>query len=84
MGIFSKFSITDGTITDGTITPWTADDWAERFLSVGLSENVPESVRELFNVARGTIIYGSLFYPLFALGLAQAVRVTFSRRSWNV
>ena len=71
MGIFSKFSI-----TDGTIAPWTADEWAERFLSVGLSEKVPENVRELFTVARGTIIYGSLFYPLFALGLEQAVRVT--------
>jgi hypothetical protein len=36
---------------------------------------VPEPIRELFDVARGAMIYGWFFYPLFRLGEDQLHRV---------
>ena len=52
----------------------TADDWATPFLTVQLVPSVPENTRALFDVARSAILYGSLFYPLFALGLEGVYR----------
>ena len=51
------------------------DAWAASILKVGLSENVPKDVRNLFEVAQGAMCYGSLFYPLFTLGIEQLHRV---------
>jgi len=48
--------------------PITARDWTERLLAVELDDTVPVNVRRLFAVARGTMVYGSLFYPLWAVG----------------
>lgn len=59
---------------DGTVTPMTEDDWTRHLLAVQLAASVPENVRALFDVARGAILYGSLFYPLFALGLEGIYR----------
>lgn len=55
--------------------PMTPDDWAGRFLAVQLDERVPADVRDLFAVARGTMLYGAFFYPLYAVGGEQARRV---------
>lgn len=52
----------------------TADDWAKPLLAVQLAPSVPENTRALFDVARGSTLYGSLFYPLFALGLEGVYR----------
>ena len=46
----------------------TAERWAERILAVGLSEAVPVEVRDLWEVARGVLVYGFFFYPLYTLG----------------
>ncbi len=51
------------------------NDWARAFLAVELSESVPADVRGLFAVARGTLVYGWFFYPLYALGEEQLHRV---------
>ncbi len=51
------------------------DDWAREFLAVELKEHVPEEVRELFAVARGAMLYGWFFYPMFFLGEEQLYRV---------
>ncbi len=51
------------------------DDWARAFLSVELKQHVPHEIRELFEVARGAMLYGWFFYPLFALGEEQLYRV---------
>lgn len=59
---------------DGTVTPMAGDDWTRYLLAVQLAASVPENVRALFDVARGAILYGSLFYPLFALGLEGIYR----------
>lgn len=69
-GVFARFSM-----TDASVKPLTATDWVERFLTPKLSPTVPDEVRELFEVARGAMLYGVCFYPLFTLGLEQAFRL---------
>jgi hypothetical protein len=68
-GVFARFLMSDG------VQPLTANDWVKRFLTPKLSPNVPEEVQELFEVARGAVLYGVFFYPLFTLGLEQAFRL---------
>lgn len=55
--------------------PMEEDDWAREFLAVELSEDVPCSIRDLFNIARGAMLYGWFFYPLFRLAEEQLYRV---------
>jgi hypothetical protein len=49
--------------------------WAERFLAVELSASVPVEVRDMWEVARGVLLYGWFYYPLYALGEHQLRRV---------
>jgi hypothetical protein len=51
------------------------DDWAQNFLAVELSEDVPLEIRDLFAIARGAMLYGWFFYPLFRFGEEQLYRV---------
>jgi hypothetical protein len=51
------------------------NDWARAFLAVELRDSVPSEVRDLFAVARGVLLYGWFFYPLYALGEEQLHRV---------
>lgn len=68
-GIFGRVSPVAGPMRmDG-------EDWARRFLAVELASHVPEPVRDLFAVARGALVYGWFFYPLFKLGEEQIYRV---------
>ncbi|HYC90578.1 MAG TPA: hypothetical protein VEO54_15280 [Thermoanaerobaculia bacterium] len=60
----------------GTVAELTADDWTARLLDIHISPAVPDSVRDQVEIARGAMIYGSLFYPLFTLGLEQLFRVS--------
>lgn len=46
------------------------------FLEPKLNLQVPIPVQRLFEVARGTLIYGYYFYPLFTLGIEQLSRVS--------
>jgi hypothetical protein len=69
-GVFVRFSLADG--SSRRTTP---ADWTERLLALQLDPTVPTEVRELYAVARGAMLYGSLFYPLFTLGLEQVARV---------
>lgn len=59
---------------DGVPSQMTANDWAKSLLAVQLAPAVPENIRALFDVARGSILYGSLFNPLFALGMEGVYR----------
>jgi hypothetical protein len=52
-----------------------ADAWVQDVLKHDLSPAVPVAVRELFEVARGTLIYGFLYYPLLTVGTEQIFRV---------
>jgi hypothetical protein len=49
--------------------------WLRQFSRAELDAAVPEDVRALFEVARGALIYGYLFYPLYTLGIEQLTRV---------
>lgn len=66
--LFSRLS-QDPSATDG------GDQWAELLLEPHLSEHVPIEVRKLFEVARGAMLYGYFFYPLYTLGNEQVFRV---------
>ncbi|HBZ82756.1 MULTISPECIES: hypothetical protein [Brevibacillus] len=47
----------------------------EVFLEPTLDDVVPEEVKRLFEVARGCLLYGHFFYPMYTLGLEQLYRV---------
>jgi hypothetical protein len=53
----------------------TVDQRAAEFLQPQLSERVPLEVHRLFEIARGALLYGVFFYPLYALGSEQLLRV---------
>ena len=57
-----KFKITD-------------DERAEEFLEIELADSIPIEVRRQFEAVRGAMLYGCFFYPLFALGTDQLLRV---------
>lgn len=57
-----KFKITD-------------DERADEFLKIELDTSLPIEVRRQFEAARGAMLYGCFFYPLFALGADQLLRV---------
>ena len=50
-------------------------DWVQAILKPELKEFVPDEVRALFEVARGSMAYGYFFYPLFTLSAEQIFRV---------
>ncbi len=50
--------------------------WAAHFLSFNLDEQVPAEIRSLYEVARGAMLYGYFFYPLYTLGTEQLFRIT--------
>jgi hypothetical protein len=52
-----------------------AAKYVQTVLAPGLSTNVPEDIQKLFEVARGAVLYGYLFYPLYTLGMEQLLRV---------
>ena len=48
--------------------------WLIDVLGPQLSASVPSEVLKLFEVARGAIVYGYLFYPLMTLGERAALQ----------
>jgi len=51
------------------------EKYLEIILEPKLSEKVPIEVRKLFEVARGALIYGFFFYPLYTLACEQLFRI---------
>ena len=60
---------------EGVMYQPTGDDRAEELLFPQLSEKVPPQIYRLFEVARGALLYGFFFYPLYTLGVEQLYRV---------
>lgn len=60
---------------DGSRRSLSVEEWAQEILAVELSDRVPLEVRRLFAVARGALVYGYFFYPLYTLGAEQLFRV---------
>jgi hypothetical protein len=59
----------------GQSIPLTGEDWLRHILKPKLLDSVPTDVQALFEVARGALIYGYFFYPLFTLAAEQLFRV---------
>ncbi len=49
--------------------------YASNFFEPQLSASVPAETRALLEVARGTMVYGLFFYPLYSMGTEQLFRV---------
>ncbi len=49
--------------------------WIDTIQSPTIDLNVPKEIRTLFEVAKGCITYGVLFYPLFSIGTEQLFRL---------
>lgn len=60
---------------DGELRPITGDDYLRDILRPELLESVPTDVQALFEVARGAMVYGYFFYPLYTLAAEQLFRV---------
>lgn len=54
--------------------PISEEEWAAEILSISLLDVVPAEVHGLFAVARGAMLYGCFFYPLFTLASEQLLR----------
>lgn len=50
-------------------------NWLKLFLDPKLRPEVPNEIKTLYEVARGTMVYGWFFYPLYTLGSEQIFRV---------
>jgi hypothetical protein len=53
----------------------TGDDYLKLILAPKLFKSVPVDVQSLFEVARGAMVYGYFFYPLYTLATEQLFRV---------
>src|SRR6266508_4962693 len=70
MAVFAKMDLR----TDQPAS-MTASEWVEILHEPKLLETVPASIIKLFEVARGAMLYGYFFYPLYTSGLEQVYRV---------
>lgn len=70
LDIFVRFSA-----EEGAFRGISAEERAQDVLAPQLDERVPLEIRRLFEVARGALLYGYFFYPLFTLGTEQLHRV---------
>jgi Domain of unknown function (DUF4145) len=59
----------------GARRPASAEEWARRYLAVDLADSVPADVRDMWEVARGVLLYGWFYYPLYEIGENQLRRV---------
>jgi hypothetical protein len=55
--------------------PDPSEAWVFDLVQIELDPAVPDSVRKLFEIARGTLVYSLMFYPLLTLGTEQMFRV---------
>ena len=51
------------------------EKWVAWFHEPQLEMGVPENIRRMFEIARGTMLYGWYYYPLLAVGQDQCFRV---------
>jgi hypothetical protein len=70
MAIYDKVDL-----TTGTAEPARGEDWLDVVLQLQLQSSVPQEVQELFEQARGALVYGYFYYPLYTLGMIEVYRV---------
>ncbi len=61
--------------TSGEFARVDPEAWRDAFLAIRLHEGVPSEIVELFEAARGCMIYGWFFSPLMILGVEQCYRL---------
>lgn len=69
---FYKVSVS---LTSGQTRPIDFDERRRQTLDINITEKAPLEVRRMFEVARGAMVYGYFFYPLYVLGGEQLFRV---------
>jgi hypothetical protein len=69
---FYKVSVS---LSSGQTQPIDFDERRRQTLDINLTEKAPLEVRRMFEVARGAVVYGYFFYPLYVLGAEQLFRV---------
>ncbi len=52
-----------------------SDAWVYDLIQTELDPAVPLPIRKLFEIARGTLVYSLMFYPLLTVGTEQMFRV---------
>ena len=60
---------------DGTVLAMTPDDWSEVWRHSSIDAPVPRDIVRMFEQARACLAYGFFYYPLYALGIEQLLRV---------
>lgn len=51
------------------------NEWFNEIYHIELDDVVPDKIKELFEVARGTMTYGYFYYPIFTLASEQFTRI---------
>ena len=70
LAIFVKLSR-----VDGAVSPMTPEDWIEVWQHTSIDAPVPLDIVRMFEQARACLAYGFFYYPLYALGVEQLLRV---------
>lgn len=60
---------------NGSTRPILPNEWIEDIQKQKLNDLTPFEIQKLFEVARGTMIYGYFFYPIFTLASEQFTRI---------
>lgn len=55
--------------------PNPSEAWVHDLIQTELDPAVPLPIRKLFEIARGTLVYSLMFYPLLTVGTEQMFRV---------
>ncbi|MGA2434026.1 MAG: hypothetical protein ABSG25_01935 [Bryobacteraceae bacterium] len=64
----------DGVVMSSS-RPDPSEAWVYDLIRTDLNPGVPLPIRNLFETARGTLVYSLMFYPLLTLGAEQLFRV---------
>lgn len=60
---------------NGNLQSLGSSDWLEQIFAPRLDDNIPEDIHILFETARGAMIYGYFFYPIFSFSSEQFTRI---------
>ncbi len=58
-----------------SVYPMFPELWLDLILKPKLSDNVPLELHSIFETARGCMVYGYFYYPLFSIGNEQLYKL---------
>lgn len=67
---------------DNNLEEISANEWFDNIYKPKLEDSVPIEIHKLFEVARGTMVYGYFFYPIFSFSAEQFTRIAESTISF--